>query len=395
MIRSYVILEFCSVYQGKSFGFPPLSCDKAAELGGQFGVENLPGFGEIVFNTSMTGYHEIITDPSYTGQTVLMTYPLIGNYGTDPVWSETGPEQEPDRKSIKASALIVHDYYEGPIPSGRTSLSDFLLSQEIPGITDIDTRKLTLSLRDKGSQNGIIVSVEQNQITPEEIRNVTRLLEESPLMEGQNLISKVGISSCIPLSVKGNLHMGVIDCGIKHTIIRELTSRNVRVTLFPSTVVPEEIENAGIEALLISNGPGDPGVLDHQTKLARYFIGKLPIYGICLGHQLIAQALGAKTYTMKFGHHGGNHPVRDEQTKKVFVTSQNHGFAVDQDSLPEQVFVWFTNANDGSVEGLAHQELPVMSVQFHPEAAPGPHDANWIFDAFIHQAAAFHGKSES
>jgi carbamoyl-phosphate synthase small subunit len=317
---------------------------------------------------------------------VLMTYPHIGNYGTDAQWSENGPQQRNPRQ-IKAQALIVRDFYEGPLPTSRTSLHSFLQEHDIPALSDIDTRALTLSLRDFGSRNGIIVS---GEVTAEQVSRIAGMLASSSTMTGKNLIGEVGGDRISEISIEGSLHFALLDCGIKQNIVRELSKRGVRITLFPSTADYQDLQKSGVDALFISNGPGDPGVLEKQTQLIAEAIGQMPVFGICLGHQLIAQALGAKTYKMKFGHHGANHPVRDELTQKVFVTSQNHGFAVDADTLDKNVRIWFTNANDSSVEGLVHANLPVMSVQFHPEAAPGPHDGTWIFDRFIETAKAYH-----
>jgi carbamoyl-phosphate synthase small subunit len=382
--KATLILADGSSYAGRWFGSEPLSCDEVLSQSSR--IETLKSFGELVFNTSMTGYHEILTDPSYTGQMVLMTYPHIGNYGTDAQWSENGPQQRNPRQ-IKAQALIVRDFYEGPLPTSRTSLHSFLQEHDIPALSDIDTRALTLSLRDFGSRNGIIAS---GEVTAEQVSRIAGMLATSSTMTGKNLIGEVGGDRVSEISTEGSLHFALLDCGIKQNIVRELSKRGVRITLFPSTADYQDLQKSGVDALFISNGPGDPGVLEKQTQLIAEAIGQMPVFGICLGHQLIAQALGAKTYKMKFGHHGANHPVRDELTQKVFVTSQNHGFAVDAETLDKNVRIWFTNANDSSVEGLVHANLPVMSVQFHPEAAPGPHDGTWIFDRFIETAKAYH-----
>ncbi len=379
MDTAYLVLADGTMYQGRSFGAPPV---KPSELTGAISS----GCGEVVFNTSMTGYHEILTDPSYTGQLVLMTYPHIGNYGTDRAWSEGGPQQRASLHEIKSSGLIVRDYYEGPLPPGRESLDSFMNREGISGISDIDTRRLTLSLRDHGSLNGVIVAPEQETLNEEERSIVIDWLKEQPSMEGQNLITDVGTQKSLTIHPTGSLTMGLIDYGIKNSIIEELVKRDVKVILFPSDVTYEQLSTSGIQALFLSNGPGDPAVLKKEIAMIQKCIGTMPLYGICLGHQLIAEAIGAKTFKMAFGHHGGNHPVRDEETGKVFVTSQNHGFSVDPDSIPADFKPWFLNANDRSVEGLKHKKLPIMSVQFHPEASPGPHDGSWFFDAVITQA---------
>ncbi len=374
--KAYLILEDGTVFPGKGFG-------EAAPRISALSEEPVKPFGEVVFNTGMSGYHEILTDPSYTGQLVTMTYPHIGNYGTDNDWSENGPEPE-KRIDVKVSGFVVRSLYDGPLPEGRKSLHTFLSENGISGITGIDTRKLTLRLRDLGSCNGVIVRLDSDEaeLTDEDIAKVTDFLKAMPSMEGQNLIGGVGTES--PYEIEGSgPHIALLDCGIKANIIRNLEARNCRVTLFPSDTTFEEIQKADPDALFLSNGPGDPGVLKKQVQLTKDALGKLPVVGICLGHQILGQAIGAETYKMKFGHHGINHPVRDEETKKVFVTSQNHGFAVNEETLPEGVTVRFRNANDQSVEGLEWKDKKLLCVQFHPEAAPGPVESSWIFDAFL------------
>lgn len=384
----FLVLQDGTVYPGKSFGH---DAPRVSELSGLDLSEKAAG--EVVFNTGMAGYHEILTDPSYTGQLVLMTYPMIGNYGTDQNWSEVGPEAA-GRSGIKAAGFITREVYSGPLPAGRTSLDDFMKNQGTPGIYNVDTRGLTLRIRDGGSVNGLLVQADDggHELSSGELDECKRVLGAFPPMIGRNLIGDVGVIEPVIQNPSGSPHLLLIDCGIKANILRELVKRECKLTILPSSATKEDIEASGADALFLSSGPGDPAVLQYLVDLVASVIGQMPVYGICLGHQLISQALGATTKKMKFGHHGVNHPVRDEFTGKVFVTSQNHGFMVDEETLPDTVEVWFRNANDKSIEGIKHKTLPVMCAQFHPEAAPGPRDSTWIFGDFIDSLNAFTGK---
>ena len=366
--NSCLVLEDGSFFTGVLFGAEPGNGSN----------------GEVVFNTGMSGYHEILTDPSYTGQIVMMTYPHIGNYGDIDSWNEVGPEDK-DRKTIKARGLIVRSVYRGGVYSGRNTLDDFLKQNGISGISDIDTRALTLKLREEGSLKGIIIKCAVDDGKPEKaaLAEALERLGKLPDMQGQNLIGDVGTAVFEEINPGHEKTFAVVDCGIKANIVRELTSRGVTVKLFPSTAEAGDILSAKTDGVLFSNGPGDPAVLEKQIDLVKNLIGKLPVFGICLGHQIISIAVGGETYKMKFGHHGINNPVRDEITGKVFVSSQNHGFAVKPESLPEGIDMWFMNANDGTVEGIISEERKIASVQFHPEAAPGPVDTSWIFDKYI------------
>ena len=383
--HSYLVLADGNIFPGYSFGaLPP----RTHELE-KFEITK-KGSGEVVFNTGMSGYHEILTDPSYTGQIVTMTYPHAGNYGSDNEWSEIGPEKGRNLPGIKLAGLVVKKLYRGPVPEGRLTLDRFMRDCDTPGITGIDTRRLTLHIRDYGSPNGLIVRPSDSRnkdLTDEDIEAVKRFIKTIPAMEGQNLIKEVGTEDRETINPDGKVHMAVVDCGIKANIIREFISRECRVSLFPDTSSAEEILKENPDGILISNGPGDPAVLTSQVEMIKGLIGKKPLFGICLGHQLISQALGGKTYKMKFGHHGLNHPVRDMRTGKVFVTSQNHGFAVDTDTLPDNVEARFINANDKSQEGIVCDDLEILTAQFHPEAAPGPVDSSWIFDDFVAYAS--------
>lgn len=375
--KAYLIMEDGTLFSGISFGAVPPCTDELPDH------STLRFAGETVFNTSMAGYHEIFSDPSYTGQIVIMTYPHIGSYGTDDAWTESHVSQS-DRR-FHLAGLIVRSLYKGPIPPGRVSLEDMMIQQGIPGLTEVDTRRLTIDIRERGSRNGVLLSPRENTITDEEIDAACRWLKEFPPMTGRNLADAAGITEEETIHPQGSIHFALVDCGIKEQIIRCLTARDVRITLFPASASAEQILSCRPDACLYSNGPGDPSMHGHQIHVIQQLIGKIPVFGICFGHQLIAQALGGKIFKMEFGHHGGNHPVIDTVTRKAFVTSQNHGFAVSQDSLPEEIVPWFINANDQTIEGLFHSNLPVLSVQFHPEAAPGPQESAWIFDRFLEE----------
>ncbi|MEW5814022.1 MAG: glutamine-hydrolyzing carbamoyl-phosphate synthase small subunit [Spirochaetota bacterium] len=384
-LSSYLVLEDGTVFRGKSFGYPP---PKACELNSAIVLGKAAG--EVVFNTGMTGYHETLTDPSYTGQIVTMTYPHIGNYGDDDVWSETGPEDRGKRSGIKAAGLVVRSVYAGMVASQRNTLAFFLKTHQTPGMTDIDTRALTLRIRDKGSPNAVIVQPSHTSgiLKDSEIRLCMEYLSSFPKMEGRDLIGEVGTEKIEVVGPESAaVHFVLVDCGVKANIVRELINRKCRVSLVPARTASHDILQLNGDAVLFSNGPGDPAVLQHQIKVITELIGKIPLFGICLGHQLLSLGLGGRTFKMKFGHHGINHPVRDEITKRVFVTSQNHGFAVDAETLPGDTRLWFTNANDKTLEGIIHKKLSIMSVQFHPESAPGPCDSTWIFDEYLKAAA--------
>ena len=339
--------------------------------------------GEVVFNTSMTGYQEILTDPSYKGQIVTMTYPLIGNYGIN--------RQDVESKQPHVAGFIIREL--SPIYSNyraNLSLHEYLLGNNIIGIAEIDTRALTRKLRIKGSLRGVLSTA---------ILDAKQLVEKAKhaaSMAGADWVKAVKPSCSYEWTEtqgewglgkveRGDgLHVVALDCGAKMNILRNLTERGVRVTVLPPDVTTEEILKHKPDGLFVSNGPGDPAVLDYAVKPLLGAIGKLPIFGICLGHQLLSRAIGAKTYKLKFGHRGGNQPVKNLDTGRVEITSQNHGFAVDRESLEAAGgVVTHVNLNDGTVEGFRHKTLPVFSVQYHPEASPGPHDAAYLFDAFM------------
>jgi carbamoyl-phosphate synthase small subunit len=339
--------------------------------------------GEVVFNTSMTGYQEILTDPSYKGQIVTMTYPLIGNYGIN--------RQDVESRQPHVAGFVVKEL--PPVYSNYRadmSLEQYLAENRIIGIEGIDTRALTRKLRISGAMRGILS---------------TELLDDAQLvdrarhaaqMTGADWVQAVkpcepyewdqdqGDWAVGPVERGDGLHVVALDCGAKHNILRHLTERGIKVTVLPPDTTTEQILKHRPDGLFVSNGPGDPAVLDYAVKPLQGALGKVPIFGICLGHQLLGRAIGATTYKLKFGHRGGNQPVKNLDTGRVEITSQNHGFAVDQKSLEARGgVVTHVNLNDNTVEGFRHRDLPVFSVQYHPEASPGPHDAAYLFDAFV------------
>lgn len=335
--------------------------------------------GEVVFNTAMTGYQEILTDPSYAEQIVTLTYPHIGNTGINP------EDFESDR--AYAAGLIIREL--SPIVSNwraTESLPDFLKKQNVVAISNIDTRKLTSILREKGAQNGCIMA--GKNIDPAEAIKKAQLF---PGLNNKNLADVVSTKKIYSFqnpsaSEEEKKHVVVLDFGVKQNILRLLAERNCAVTVVPSNTSVEKILALKPDGIVLSNGPGDPAACHDVINNIRELLNQktlIPIYGICLGIQLLALALGAKTIKMKFGHHGANHPVQDVISKKVYITSQNHGFCVDQNSLPDDLIVTHVSLFDNSLQGFKHKTLPVFAFQGHPEASPGPQDIIYLFDEFI------------
>ncbi len=340
--------------------------------------------GEVVFNTAMTGYQEIMTDPSYKGQIVVMTYPLIGNYGIN--------DEDHESRRPWVEGFVVKE--ASPTPSswrGQRTLDDYMKEHGIVGIQGIDTRALTRHLRDHGAQEGVISTEELDP---------ARLVQEAkaaPGLVGRDLVREVTVSASHGWEeatwdrVRGyreppaaRFKVLAFDSGIKQNILRQLASVGCDVTVVPAGTPAPAVLEQKTDGVFLSNGPGDPEGVPYLIETVRGLLGKAPIFGICLGHQIIGLAAGGRTYKLKFGHHGANHPVKDLATGKVEITAQNHGFAVDPESVKRHgLEMSHVNLNDGTCEGLRHRELPVFSVQYHPEASPGPHDANYLFQRFV------------
>ena len=340
--------------------------------------------GEIVFNTAMTGYQEIMTDPSYKGQIVVMTYPLIGNYGIN--------DEDVESRRPWVDGFVVKE--ASPTPSswrGRRTLDEYMREQRLVGIQGIDTRTLTRHLRDHGAQEGVISTEELDPA------RLAAKATASPGLVGRDLVREVtipaphGWDEATWDRVRGyrepaaaRFTVVAFDSGIKRNILRHLVSVGCKVTVVPASTPAAAVLEQKPDGVFLSNGPGDPEGVPYLIEAVRGLLGKVPIFGICLGHQIIGLAAGGRTYKLKFGHHGANHPVKDLATGKVEITAQNHGFAVDPESVKAHgLDLSHVNLNDGTCEGLRHRELPVFSVQYHPEASPGPHDANYLFHRFV------------
>jgi carbamoyl-phosphate synthase small subunit len=357
--------------------------------------------GEVCFNTSLTGYQEILTDPSYAGQLVTLTYPEIGNYGVN--------VEDIESTRIQATGLIVKNVC--PYPSNyRTSedkgavvtVSDYLKAQGIPGIQGIDTRRLTRILRETGAKNGVLVTGDYDLQEVLAAARKVRSLSETDYVAQVTVPASCDwdtgeheISFRPPAGRPVAWTIAAIDYGAKHNILRKLRDLGATVIRFPATATAADVLAVNPDGILLSNGPGDPAVLDYAVETIRGLVGKRPIFGICLGHQLLARALGGSTFKLKFGHRGANHPVQDLRTAKVEITSQNHGFAVDPNSLDAQtVEVTHVNLNDNTVAGLRHKTFPAFSVQYHPEASPGPKDSHYLFEEFLASIEEFAQKGK-
>ncbi len=370
-MRAILALEDGRIFEGESFGATSTRA------------------GEICFNTSMTGYQEVLTDPSYRGQIVAMTYPLIGNYGTNTT------DQESARPHVRG--FVIEELTEAPSNwRAEESLDAYLKRWEIPGVQGIDTRALTRHLRTRGTMKACLSSeiasadeavrcaIEgEGVVGMDYVREVTtpKIFEWDPTDELSRPWSlQTGDDS--PRLPPLRHHIVAFDYGMKRNILRSLRQRGFRVTVVPANTSADEVLKINPDGVFLSNGPGDPEALPYAHESVRGLMGRKPIFGICLGHQVLGFAFDGRTFKLKFGHRGGNQPVKDLRSGKVAITSQNHGFAVDAASLPKEIEVTHINLNDGTVEGMRHKELPIFSVQYHPEAAPGPHDASYFFDQF-------------
>lgn len=348
-------------------------------------------FGEVVFNTSLSGYQEILTDPSYTGQIVILTYPHIGNYGTNSLDSEA-PQPYAEGLVTRELSEIASNW------RSEEEISKFLAHHDVPIISDIDTRALVLHLRKHGAMRGVLSTVGGSDA------DLVAEAKASPSMVGLDLASRVTTQTRYEWTKpSANIGSGgaqkrseprfqvvAYDFGIKQNILRRLVDSGCSVTIVPAATPARDVLELKPDGVFLSNGPGDPEPVDYAARAVREMLGHVPIFGICLGHQIIGLALGGKTYKLKFGHHGGNHPVLNLETHKVEITAQNHGFVVDPDTLnPNEVALTHRNLNDGTLEGLRHKSLPLFSVQYHPEASPGPHDSAYLFGSFVNMMEEF------
>ncbi len=357
--KANLILEDGSIYEGYAFGSQNMS------------------FGEVVFSTAMTGYQEMLTDPSFAGQIVVPTYPLIGNYGISQEYAESS--------MIQVSGFVVRQHSLRPSNGMNVmTLHKYLESQDISGISGVDTRAITRRLRAQGVMMGII-SVDENR------SEALARLSKVPKYKNSDFVSKVSTPRPYIWNAaqsekelpEEKYRIVVTDCGLKYNILRMLKSRGCEVMAMPATSTSEEILERHPDGVMLSPGPGDPELINYVVQHSAGLVGKVPIMGICLGNQVIGKIFGAKTFKLKFGHRGTNHPVKDLKTGLIRITAQNHGYSVDPDTLQSEIEVSHINLNDGTVEGLRHKSLPVMSIQFHSEASPGPLDSEYVFDEFL------------
>jgi len=352
-MKAILALEDGAIFEGNSFG-------ATGER-----------YGEVVFNTSMVGYQEILTDPSYKGQIVTMTYPLIGNYGVN---YEDVESRRPFVEGfvVKECSGIASNW------RCKKSLDEYLKENGIIGIEGIDTRSLTRHIRLQGAMRAVLSTEDLDK------KSLVNKANALPGLIGRDLVKEVAYGKIQNWNKRGKYKVVVVDCGVKFSILRQLDNHQCQIIIVPPNTSAEQILEIKPDGVLLSNGPGDPAGVPYVVETVKELIGTVPIFGICFGHQMLGLAFGGKTYKLKFGHHGGNHPVKDLKTGKVYITVQNHGFCVDIDSLKdEDIEITHINLNDYTLEGLRHKKLPIFSVQFHPEAGPGPYDARYLFSEFV------------
>ena len=356
---AYLVLEDGSVYRGTAFGAQRST------------------HGEVVFNTSMTGYQEMLTDPSYAGQIVVPTYPLIGNYGIN--------DRDSESRRVQVSGFVVREHCTAPSHSSSTgTVDEFLISQGVPGISGVDTRAIARRLRMRGVMMGALAVGDSPETTLARLRDLpgygdVDYVRQVSTREPYGWDEPAAGSP----AVAAGRRIVVDDCGLKYNILRILRSHGCDVVAVPAGMSAEDVLDLRPDGVVLSPGPGDPELLDYAVETARGLVGRVPIMGICLGNQILARAFGGSTFKLKFGHRGANHPVKDLATGRVYITAQNHGYAVDPDGLPSEIEVSHVNLNDDTVEGLRHRSLPIMSIQYHSEASPGPLDSEYIFDRFL------------
>jgi carbamoyl-phosphate synthase small subunit len=362
--KAYLVLEDGSVHVGETFGV------------------SVETDGEVVFNTSMTGYQEVLTDPSYAGQLVTLTYPLVGNYGIN--------QKDYESNRIQVSGLIVREHCDLPSHGlSEHTLHEYLFSQGIAGLSGVDTRAITRRLRSQGVMMGLITQ-EQPETALKKLAKLSRYddVDYVSTVTTQEIYDWDDIST-EPTQEPAKYKVLVIDSGLKYNILRLLRQRGCQVIAVPADTSAEDMLAMSPSGILFSPGPGDPQLLDYLVNNVSKLLGRVPVMGICLGHQIAARALGAKTYKLKFGHRGPNHPVQDVDTGRIYITAQNHGYAVDADSLPQGLEVAHLNLNDGTIEGLRHTAMPLFTIQYHSEASPGPRDNEYLFDRFLQMIDSF------
>ena len=361
--RAYLVLEDGTVFAGQAAGAP------------------VSGHGEVVFNTSMTGYQEVLTDPSYAGQIVVMTYPLIGNYGTN--------DEDVESRRVQVAGFVMREESDTPShPRSGATLHEYLTARGVPAVAGIDTRALTRRLRTAGVMMGAIAVDE----TPAQ---ALARLRDLPRYDDIDFVRTVTTPAPYDWDPgqgpRGRI--AVLDGGLKYNILRTLNGRGYRTTAVPCTTAAEDILALAPDGVVLSPGPGDPQLLDYMVGTARSLVGRTPVMGICLGHQVLGRAFGTETFKLKFGHRGANHPVKDLLTGEVHITAQNHGYAVDPDGLRGGAEVSHLNLNDYTCEGLTHRSLPIVSIQYHSEASPGPYDNMYLFDRFLALVEAEKGRA--